>query len=364
MKGRFLTLGRTHAVTLAVLAVLATVWTAATSASARVPELKGHGQNGGIVFRRYLDVAKTTSAIFTVNPDGTKPRQVTRPQPGVDDRRPDWSANGAKIAFERKLPCPAGGPKDGLNNTCDLVYTVRASGGKLRRLVPCRFKVGAGTGTPGTDCVGVDDPAWSRSGSQIAFQYNLVNRRYSDSLGVEAGIWIVGSNGAGLHQVTQRAPGTSWDSGVSWSPDDQRLAFVRSDLAGDADAIFTVNADGSDERQVTPWELGGGDRTDWSPDGHWILFRVQSHDGASNLYKVRPDGTGLTNLTNRGPNGYQYLSASFSPDGTQIATSRTPGAGAERAADLYVMNADGSNTRPVMQTRLWESAADWGRRPK
>jgi Tol biopolymer transport system component len=353
-----------HAVTLAILVVLATVCTAATSASARIPELTGRAQNGRIAFRRYLDVAKTTSAIFTVNPDGTKARQVTRPQRGVDDRRPDWSANAAKLAFERKLPCPAGGTKDGLNNTCDLVYTVRASGGKLRRLVPCRFKVGAGTGTPGTDCVGVDEPAWSRSGSRIAFQYNLVDRRYSGALGVDAGIWIVSSNGAGLHQVTQRVPGSAWDSGVSWAPNDHTLAFVRSDLAGDADAIFTVNVDGSDERQVTPWDLGGGDRTDWSQDGHWILFRVQSPDGASNLYKVHPYGTGLTNLTNQGPHGYQYLSASFSPDGARIASSRTPGAGAERAADLCVMNQDGSKTGAVMRTRRWESAADWGSRPK
>lgn len=325
----------------------------------RIPE-PVQVSNGRIAFRRYLDIAKTTSAIFTVKPDGSNARQVTHPPSGVDDRRPDWSRNGSRIAFERKSPCPAGGAKDGLNNTCDVVYTVSANGGKLHRLVPCRFHVGPAAGTPGTDCVGVDDPAWSPSRSQIAFQYNLVNKAYPGGLGVDAGIWIVNANGSGLRQVTQRTPSTAWDSGASWSPDGQRLAFVRSDLKGDADAIFTVNRDGSDEQQLTSWQLGGGDRTDWSPDGQWILFRVQSQDGASNLYEVHPDGRDLTNLTHQAPSGYQYLSATFSPDGNQIATSRTPGSGPERAADLYVLNADGSGGRAVTQTRLWESAADWG----
>jgi len=109
--------GRTPAVSLAVVAVLAIVATAATAALATAP-----GKNGRIVFRRYLDVQKTTSAIFTIRPNGTKAQQVTHPAAGVDDRRPDWAPNGARIAFERKLPCPASGPKDGLN--CFLVVVV------------------------------------------------------------------------------------------------------------------------------------------------------------------------------------------------------------------------------------------------
>jgi len=348
--------GRKSALITGVLAAIVSV--AAGQAMATAP-----GQNGRIAFRRYLDVAKTTSAIFTVNPDGKKVRQVTRPRSGVDDRRPDWAPRAAKIAFERKVPCPAGGAKDGLNNTCDLVYTVKENGRGLRRLVGCRFKVGNGTGTPDSDCVGVDDPAWSPDGARIAFQYNLVDKAFGGSLKVSAGIWIVKTNGTGLQQVTEQTPGTSWDSGPAWSPDGRKLAFVRSDLQREADAIFTVNVDGGGLTQVTPWELNGGDRADWSPDGRWILFRVDGADGSSNLYKVHPDGTGLTSLTKQGAAGYHYLSASFSPSGTQIVTSRTPGTGQEEAADAVVMNADGSQIGLVTKTRLWESAADWGAAP-
>src|SRR5262245_50079483 len=148
------------------LLALATFALAATTAGfAAQAHATFSGKNGRIAFRRYLDVERTTSAVFTVNPDGTTDRRVTDPPAGADDRRPDFSPDGARIAFERKIPCPAGGPLDGLNNTCDLVYTVQQNGMNLRSLVPCGFHAAAPF--PG-NCVGVDDPAWSPNGSRIA----------------------------------------------------------------------------------------------------------------------------------------------------------------------------------------------------
>jgi Tol biopolymer transport system component len=339
-----------------MLAVVGVILACAGQASATPP-----GKNGRIVFRRYLDVQKTTSAIFTVDPDGRNELQVTYPPAGVDDREPDWSPDATAIAFERKLPCPAGGPRDGLNGTCDLVETVKFDGNHYSRhlaaLVRCGFNADAPF--PG-NCVGVDDPAWSPDGSRIAFQYNLADQAYTGSEKLDAGIWVVRANGTGLRQVTQRTPGTAWDSGPQWSPDGKRLVFQRFDFTAQSDAVFTVGVDGSDEHQVTPWQLGAGDHPDWSPDGRWLLFRVQPGDGSSNLYKAHPDGTGLTDLTMQPPDGYQYLSSSFSPDGTRIATARTPGTGPEGAADVVAMNSDGSNVRPVTRTRLWDSGADWG----
>lgn len=345
--------GRKPTIGVALLAVLGMLGTAATTTSSTLPS-----KNGRIVFRRYLDVAKRTSAIFTVNPDGTKVRRVTHPHRGVVDTEPDWSADGKLIAFERQVPCPAGGRRNGLQNTCDLVYTVKRDGKGLRSLVSCGFKAAAPF--PG-NCVGVDHPGWSPDGSKVAFQYNLADHRYTGSLTVNAGIWIVNANGTRAHEVTQQTPGHSWDFGPQWSPDGTRLAFFRRDLTTDSEAVYTVQIDGSSEFRVTPRTLGAAN-PNWSPDGTWILFSGEAVDGSSNIYEIHPDGTALTNLTKEGADGYHYLGPSFSPDGTQIATARTPGRGPERAADVVVMNADGSNIRPVTRTRLWDSGADWGRR--
>jgi TolB protein len=341
--------------TATALALVALTLLGAVAAHATAP-----GKNGRLVFRRYLDASRTSGALFTVNPNGSKLVRVTRPPRGVLDTEPDWSPNGARLAFERRLPCPAGGPRDGLDNACTLVYTARRDGTRLRSLVPCAFD--ARLPFP-RSCVGVHTPAWSPDGSKIAFRYSLVNAGYAGSLGVSGGIWVVNANGTGLRQVTQLEPGTSWDYGPQWSPDGTKLVFFRADLARRADAVFTVNADGTGLFQVTPWELNAGDGPDWSPDGQWLLFRGEPADGSSNVYKAHPDGTGLTNLTRQTAGGFHYLSSSFSPNGSMIATARTPGTGPQRAADVVVMRANGSNIRPVVRSRLWDSAADWGTAP-
>ena len=75
------------------------------------------------------------------------------------------------------------------------------------------------------------------------------------------------ADGTGRRQVTQRNPGSSWDSEPQWSPDGTKLVFVRHDFGRDADAVFTANVDGSGVFQVTPWALNAGGDPDWSPDG-------------------------------------------------------------------------------------------------
>jgi TolB protein len=342
---------------LAACSLIAIVLGYVAQAEAIVPR---SSSNGRIVFRRHLDIGRTTGAIFTVNPDGSRATRVTRGGPGVNDTEPDWSADGEKIAFTRQTSCPAGGAKDGLNNTCDLVFTMQRDGSALRPLVECGFKASAPF--PG-NCVGVNHPGWSPDGSKLAFQYNLVDSRYVGSLGVQAGIWIVNADGTGLRQVTQQTPGDSWDFGSQWSPDGTSLAFFRLDVGANNEAIYTVNVDGTGERRVTPPSLNAAN-PNWSPDERWILFNAESANRATNVYRVRSDGTALTNLTKQGPVGYHYLSASFSPDGKKIATARTPGTGLEAAADVVVMNANGSRIRPVTKTRLWDSGADWGTAPR
>ena len=71
---------------------------------------------------------------------------------------------------------------------------------------------------------------------------------------------------------------------------------------------------------------------------------------------VEPDGTGLRQLTHL-KDGTPALSASYSADGRWIAYA---GGGAGGNADLYVMRADGTGSRPLMRTSAWDSAPDWG----
>jgi TolB protein len=342
----------------AVFAIVGVLGAVATAARATMPV-----QEGQIAFRRYLDAGRTTGAIFTASPDGTRVKQVTRPRRGVIDQFPDLSPDGRSIVFHRMVPCPAGGSKDGMDNTCDLVYTVGVDGKRLKRLVPCAFAATDGSGQlVRRACVGAHTPAWSRDGSKIAFSYSLVDDRYEGSLRLNRAIWIVNADGTDPRQVTELDPGNSWDAGPQFSPDGRKLVFTRVDHERNADALFTVNVDGSDLFQLTPWALHAGGDPEWSPDGKWIVLTTNPKAGSVNVHKIRPDGTGLTNLTKQKAGGYHYLSSSFSPDGKLIVSARTPGAGPNGHADLVVMRADGSKIRRITKTPLWESSVDWGTR--
>jgi TolB protein len=300
------------------------------------------GVNGQIAFRRYLDDGRTWGAVFVSSPDGMKQRQVTRPPRGVNDDQPDWSPDGSLLVFFR---CPG---------ICQ-VHTVRADGSGLRQL---------------TSPTGSDDShaSFTPDGKQIVFT------RASGRLRIVPGgdqiehsdIVVMDLDGKN-RRVILRAPAYKADyEWPTFAPDGSQFVFEhrRSYLVDRATrrALVVSSADGKSRKRITPWSLNAGDGPDWSPDGKLILFRShEDEDEAtqSQLYTIRPDGTKLTQLT-RFPAGTLLLSSTFSPDGKQIVLSK---AGKNGNADIFIMRSDGTGLRPVTQTKLWDSAPDWGSRP-
>jgi Tol biopolymer transport system component len=161
-------------------------------------------------------------------------------------------------------------------------------------------------------------------------------------------------------------------------PDENgRIAFRRwFDADQTWGAIFTINPDGTGERQVTFPPKGFVDRNpDISPDGTRIVFERQAIDcdGAPkcflvDVFVVDVDGSNLTRLTGIRPHGDCFpLSGkcsgtpAWSPDGTQIAFSQASGPVkndlVERSA-IYIMDADGSNVHRVTQRHLPATGED------
>ena len=79
--------------------------------------------------------------------------------------------------------------------------------------------------------------------------------------------------------------------------------------------LFIGHVDGSHERPLTS---GSNDQFPaWSPDGSTIVFTRYDSNGYSQLWTIRPDGSGLRQLTTSGPEDKR--DAAWSPDGRFLA---------------------------------------------
>ncbi|MCC7319532.1 MAG: PD40 domain-containing protein [Rubellimicrobium sp.] len=131
----------------------------------------------------------------------------------------------------------------------------------------------------------------------------------------------------------------------SWSPDGARLAFagVRGGPGGPV-AILTCALDGTDEVCVTA-DFDHADGPDYSPDGEWIWFNGE-RGGAVDLWRIRPDGTGLSRMT--GDDAVNWFPHP-SPDGAQVVYLAYPpgtrGHPADMEVTLRIMPAGGGEAR-------------------
>ena len=100
-----------------------------------------------------------------------------------------------------------------------------------------------------------------------------------------------------------------------WSPDGTMLAFGRT--SSDADGVYLMRPDGSDLRALS--SIPGGGAPVWSPDGKRIAYLAPGVGAEADLHLINADGTDEREVTN-GPEGESF--PIWSPDGTEIAFAR------------------------------------------
>ena len=207
------------------------------------------------------------------------------------------------------------------------IYTVGRDGKELKRLTSYNTYTAEGVLSP--------------DGKRIVF---------TSLKGGDLDIYTMNVDGTDVKQLTTQ-PG--YDGGPWWSPDGQQIVYRAYHPTDPAELkayqdllkehmirpnkmeIFTMNADGSNQKQIT--KLGGANfGPSWAPGGKQIIFssnHVNPRSGNFDLYLINLDGTGLTQLTNSPVfDGFPM----FSPDGRKLIFASNRNDAKEGETNLFV----------------------------
>jgi TolB protein len=286
-------------VTTAVAAVFALVVIATVVGSARAT-YRGE-TNGRLAFG--ININGNTD-VYAVQPNGQDLQRLTT-DPGFDACAA-YSADGNRIGY---CSGQGGGPVQ--------VWTMNQDGTDKQQV----------THMSATAIF----PDFSPDGSKIVF--------CAGTSTFARDIYVVNSDGSGLTRLTS---GVGNNVYPAFSPNGHKIVFT-SNRTGTSQ-VWLMNADGSNQRQLTFDSQPKDQVPDWSPNGSKIAYLADTHGVADmgnswgDIWVMNANGSHQHQITH---DATDYGTA-WSPDGTRIATLDFP------TRTIYTVNAaDGSDRQAV-----------------
>jgi TolB protein len=244
-------------------------------------------------------VFSMSDRLHVLNVDGSGLRRITGPKDEIDIG-PAWSPDGRRLVFDSE--------GDGWTH----LGVVNVDGSGERQLAEGSYETGTPAKVAGGDAWSPDghkivyidlgerlavmrpdgthrrrlggavfasgDPSWSPNGRKILFS-------------AKGEIAVVNADGTGRHLVARGLQPV-------WSPNGRQIAFVSGGVFLD-EGVYVVNSDGSGLHKVGR----AGEYPSWSPDGRWLVYasnrerRTFTDVGQSDIYVVRSDGSEERQIT-------------------------------------------------------------------
>lgn len=213
------------------------VFTATPLPTFAEPELTTEHISGWIAYSVLVSREPFVTQIFLKNLETDETRQLTN---SGNNSWARWSPDGTQIMY-------VSWTKENLFD----IYIMDKGGGNQRPIIS----------TPANELV----PDWSPDGRKIAYVVSD-----EDSI---SNIYVFDLQTMKTMQITSDTLG---GFAPKWSPNGSELSFVSNSSENKRDGrsqVFIMNADGSDVRQMTPYDLDHfEDSPVWCPDSSCIIF--------------------------------------------------------------------------------------------
>jgi Tol biopolymer transport system component len=282
---------------------------AAVIAAAALPASAGAALPGTVVFHQ-KDFQDEFSQLYLARADGSSgARTLTTPDSAPDPSAcwfgncgaeyPEWAPDGSRIFFD--------------SSWTPSIHTWSVTADGSDPVMEPAIRSFDGT------------PSLSPDGRLLAIDGG-------DEDGTPNGIYVRDRVTGAVTRLTT-GPRDGFDSHPDFAPDGSSVVFQRFQFTcpkhGECPTgprafraeIWAVDTDGTNLRRLLSGGRVWGD-PHYSPDGTKILVHAyddRATQGAnSNQFTIRPDGSGLTQLTNE-PRGELAFSGDWSPDGKHIA---------------------------------------------
>ncbi len=294
--------------------------------------------------------------LYVATPDGTILRYLTHDTNW--NRNAGWSYDGTRVAWN-------------VRNSTGGIWVMDAYGRHKQEL----------TAQPGGAPSHAFGPAFSPDGKHIVYaDYVRGSPGPNPLVGIE--VYVMNANGAFKRRLTSTTVSGKtnthtiirWSERPAYSPDGTKIVYS-STQSGNSE-IWVMNADGTSPTQLTfDANTNGPEGPDanfpsFSPDGTKIVFLCGWETLYGNICVMNADGSGRIQLTHNPDDGLKMDEPSsdepaWSPDGLSImfdSNQYDPTLG-RRAAETWVMNADGSDQRVLIPHLYGEGHNPWIRAP-